>query len=252
MEELGRRQGVIHMRIAGTVSLLLLSALLAGGAIAPAPASAQAVPSYGRPDTAPVQETVHGVIQSVDGAWHLTLRDDRGFVDSVDLRPGTILMPRGVRLVPGMEVTIVGYNGGSALVAFEIDTDDTADASADDVLYYGDGWWYPGYDYGYGPAFLGAAVLIVGGGGGGPVAQRPIPRPYRCTESCSGVPERRRPVTPSTTGGSTTTARPSYRASDDRPAPRYRPAPSASSSRGSGGESRSSAPAHGSSGPSHH
>jgi len=255
------------MRNAAVMSLVLAAAAAAAGAAAlPRAAAAQAIPSYGRAETQAQDETVHGVIESVDDAWHVTLRDDRGFFDTIQLRPGTILNPRGVRLVPGMIVTIVGYNGGATLVAIEIDTDETT-AVADDV-YYGDGWWYPGYDYGWGPSFLGAAVIFVGGGGGSGSGPRPpAPHPYRCTGGCDGRLEPRRPPEPRVppTG---TAARPAWspRAAE-APARAYAPQPQRSSGSGasfsaarppapSSSASRSSsppsAPAHESGGASHH
>ena len=113
--------------------------------------SAQDVPSYARPD-AP-QETIAGRILAVDGAFHLTLRDARGFVDEVQLRANTVIAPVGLALAPGMDVTIVGSNGGDVFVADEIDTPYSYDGEIPPPAYYGDGWWYPGFAYGYGPAF---------------------------------------------------------------------------------------------------
>jgi hypothetical protein len=52
----------------------------------------------------------------------LNVRDDRGFLDNVELHQGTIINPTGLALQPGMEVTIIGYNRGRSLAANEIDT----------------------------------------------------------------------------------------------------------------------------------
>jgi hypothetical protein len=130
-------------------------------------ASAQDVPSYARPD-AP-QETISGRIIAVDGAFHISVRDVRGFVDSVDLRTSTVITPTGIALAPGMDVTIVGTNGGASFIADEIDTPYSYDGDAPAPVYYGDGWFYPGFAYGYGPAFS------LGLGFGSPYL---VPRPF--------------------------------------------------------------------------
>jgi len=80
-----------------------------------------AAPTYARP-AARGEETIHGRISSLDGKYHLNVRDDRGFVDSVDMHPGTIINPTGLPLQPGMAVTIIGYNRGNTFAANEIDT----------------------------------------------------------------------------------------------------------------------------------
>jgi hypothetical protein len=76
------------------------------------------------PIGAPAQsatETIHGQIASVDDADALQVNDDRGFVDNVRLQPGTVINPRGARLMPGMTVTITGVNRGSVFGANQID-----------------------------------------------------------------------------------------------------------------------------------
>jgi invasion protein IalB len=83
--------------------------------------AAQATPTYARP-AANGEETIHGRISSFDGKYHLNVRDDRGFVDSVDLHQGTIINPTGLELQPGMTVTIAGFNRGRTFAANEIDT----------------------------------------------------------------------------------------------------------------------------------
>src|ERR1700758_4773108 len=65
-------------------------------------------------------EHVQGVVQSVDGEEHLTLRDDRGFIDDVSLGDQTRVTPQGTRVAPGMRVAITGYNGGKWLDATAI------------------------------------------------------------------------------------------------------------------------------------
>jgi hypothetical protein len=84
---------------------------------APPSYAAPAPPSYGSPD-----ETIHGRIESFDGAYNLQLRDDRGFIDNVRLQQGTVINPTGLRLTVGMTVTIHGANGGKLFAAREIDT----------------------------------------------------------------------------------------------------------------------------------
>ena len=106
----------------------LISLLLAAAAVAiPAGAFAQdapqaAAPSYARPSYGSDEEVVRGQIVSFDGGYNLRVRDDRGFIDTVELHQGTIINPTGLRLAPGMSVTIRGVNRGNALDANQIDT----------------------------------------------------------------------------------------------------------------------------------
>ena len=82
------------------------------------PAAAPATPpSYGRAD-----ESVKGRVASFDGAYSLQVRDDRGFIDNVQLHQGTVINPTGIRLTPGMAVTVYGVNRGPVFAANEIDT----------------------------------------------------------------------------------------------------------------------------------
>ncbi len=120
-----------------------LAALAAAFLMAvPFAAQAQDVPSYsqGQPSYATSEENVHGRIVSFDGAYALQVRDDRGFVDSVQLHQGTIINPTGLTLQPGMVVSVLGYNSGSYLAANEIDTPYT---------YYGGVPWYGGHPWNY-------------------------------------------------------------------------------------------------------
>lgn len=105
-------------------------------------AQAQDLPSYAQPAAASEDQQVHGRIVSFDGHYSLQVRDERGFVDNVQLHDGTIINPTGLTLEPGMVVSIDGYNDGSFLAANEVDTPYTYD---DDVAYY-DG--YPWNHYG--------------------------------------------------------------------------------------------------------
>lgn len=149
------------------LAALTLAAALVGGVASPLPALAQDVPSYAAPAQQSQDETIQGRIESVDDAFHITVRDDRGFIDRVALHQGTIIVPRGLALAVGMSVTIVGVNAGTYFEANEIDTPYAYDGAAPPPAYYGDGYWYPGYAYGYGPAFclglglIGGTILIV-------------------------------------------------------------------------------------------
>jgi hypothetical protein len=93
--------------------------------LAPAVAGAQGYPSYAQPPEptyASGEENIHGRIIAFDGRYALSVRDERGFVDSVQLHQGTIINPTGITLEPGMVVSVLGYNAGSFLAANEIDT----------------------------------------------------------------------------------------------------------------------------------
>jgi hypothetical protein len=59
-------------------------------------------------------QTLSGVINSVDGKFGLTVRDNRGSLDRVTLHRGTIINPTGLQLEPGTTVSIIGHaNGGT-------------------------------------------------------------------------------------------------------------------------------------------
>lgn len=109
--------------VAALLSIAVISApLTAFAQQAPAQPQAQSAPSYARPGAANGEETIHGRINQFDGKYHLEVRDDRGFVDNVEMHQGTVINPTGLSLQPGMEVTIMGYNRGHAFAANEIDT----------------------------------------------------------------------------------------------------------------------------------
>ncbi|MBV8154829.1 MAG: hypothetical protein JOY98_10430, partial [Candidatus Eremiobacteraeota bacterium] len=97
----------------------------------------------------------------IDGTWNITVLDGNGYVDNVVLHQGTIINPTGLTLAPGMNVTILGNPNGDEFDANEIDTPYHYSAALPTPVYYGPGWWYPGFAYGYGPSFS----LIIGGGG---------------------------------------------------------------------------------------
>lgn len=104
------------------------------------PGGAQ-TPSYARPGYASDEETIHGRILAFHGAYDVDVRDDRGFVDHVALRQGTVINPAGLRLSQGMSVTVLGYNRGKTFQANEIDTPYTSEYPV------------PAYGYGYGPYY---------------------------------------------------------------------------------------------------
>jgi hypothetical protein len=65
--------------------------------------------------------TVHGVITSIHGKYGLMVQDDRADEASVTMHRGTIINPRGLQLLPGMQVTIAGHPDGRTFDADEID-----------------------------------------------------------------------------------------------------------------------------------
>ena len=110
--------------------------------LAPLAASAQ-TPSYARPG----DETIRGTVASINGKYNISVHDERGYIDDVTLRDGTIINPTGLTLAPGQSVTIAGVARGSTFLANEIDTPYTSYAA------YGYPYpVYPYYGYGYGPA----------------------------------------------------------------------------------------------------
>ena len=109
------------------------------------PAAAQAtLPTYA---TGSTDETIHGMIASINGAYDVSVRDDRGFVDNVTLHQGTIINPTGLTLAPGQKVTILGRANGQTFSANQIDTPYHAYA----VGYGYDYPYYSGFGYGYRP-----------------------------------------------------------------------------------------------------
>lgn len=141
---------------------LAAAALAIAGFVLPSIASAQDVPSYAQPNR---DQTIHGRIASVNGTFNISVRDDGGYLDNVELHQGTIINPTGLTLEPGMTVTIAGIPNGGEFDATEIDTPYHYDGPLPVPYYYGPGWWYPGYGYGYGPSF--GLTLFFGGGGWG-------------------------------------------------------------------------------------
>ena len=108
---------------------------------APLMARAQDVPSYAQQQSA--DEQIRGRVESFDGGYNLAIRDERGFIDNVQLHDGTIINPTGITLEPGMVVSILGENDGDYLAANEIDTPYNYDDADAGVAYYdGQPWTY--------------------------------------------------------------------------------------------------------------
>src|ERR1700722_16099134 len=87
----------------------ILAAVAALTLAAPIAAQAQDVPTYAQSSNGG-DGNIHGRIVDFDGGYNLTVRDDRGFLDNVELHDGTIINPTGLSLAPGMVVSILGYN----------------------------------------------------------------------------------------------------------------------------------------------
>lgn len=132
-----------------TVSAIAAAALAGAiGLLSAAPASAQPVPSYAAGST---DETIQGTISAINGPYNISVRDNRGFIDNVNLHQGTIINPTGLTLEPGFSVTILGHNDGKAFSANEIDTPYQT-LSAVPIYpaygYYGYPYWGPSYHVG--------------------------------------------------------------------------------------------------------
>ncbi len=122
-------------------AVLAAFTLAIAGFSAPIVAQAQDVPSYAQP--APSGEgQIRGRITSFDGQFAVGVRDERGYIDNVQLHPGTIINPTGITLAPGMVVSILGYNAGSYFSANEVDTPYTYYGGV--PYYYGHPWDYYG------------------------------------------------------------------------------------------------------------
>jgi hypothetical protein len=155
--------------IAALIAALFIAAPLAANAqIAP-----DGGPSYAQEDAAYGGEAqIHGRILNFDGGYNLAVKDEKGYVDNVQLHQGTIINPTGLTLAPGMIVSIMGYNAGPYFAANQIDTPYTFYAgypyyAGHPWNYYGPsvslgfffgnaGWWHGGAFYGS-PRFVGGA-----------------------------------------------------------------------------------------------
>jgi hypothetical protein len=145
----------LHARILSALIALTAAAVPAGAfAQAEAPVPAPAPPSYAvpAPPPAPGDEAIHGRVASFDGGYNLRVNDDRGYIDNVRLRQGTIINPTGLTLAPGMIVTIRGVNTGSTFTANQIDTPyQTYGAAYAYPVYPYAVYGYPYYGYPWGP-----------------------------------------------------------------------------------------------------
>jgi hypothetical protein len=132
------------------IRLGLASAALAWILGAPFAVQAQQPPPP-MPSYATGEESVHGTVSGFDGKYDLTVRDQRGFTDNVQLHDGTVINPTGLRLASGMTVTIYGHADGSHFVANEVDTPyhHSYAYGPYPYPYYGS---YPYYGYPYYPA----------------------------------------------------------------------------------------------------
>ena len=147
----------------------LIAALIAALFIAaPLAADAQIAPdgpSYADDSAYGGEAQIHGRILSFDGAYSVAVKDEKGYVDNVQLHQGTIINPTGLTLAPGMIVSIMGYNAGSFFAANQIDTPYT---------FYGGYPYYSGHPWNYyGPGvslgfFFGNSGWWHGGTFGGP------------------------------------------------------------------------------------
>ena len=102
--------------IAALATALILAAPLA--------AQAQIAPSYSDDDqqVAGGEAQIHGRVLDFDGGYTVHVRDEKGYVDNVQLHQGTIINPTGLTIAPGMVVSILGYNAGDYFAANEVDT----------------------------------------------------------------------------------------------------------------------------------
>jgi hypothetical protein len=132
----------------------------------------QEAPSYAQQQNPSPDEQIRGRVIGFDGAYALTVQDERGYEDAVQLHQGTIINPTGLTLAPGMTVSILGYNAGSFFAANEIDTPYQFQSGVPYFYghpydYYGSGfsidfffgrgnWWHPEY-YGGGYRYVGGA-----------------------------------------------------------------------------------------------
>jgi hypothetical protein len=184
-------------KIAMTIAKLpaLVALAVATSFVAPALALAQEQPEaqpqtqQSMPSYASGEEQIHGRVAQVVGKYEISVHDDRGFVDTINLHDGTVINPRGLTLEPGQAVTILGYTRGKVFEANEIDTPYGygyayapyygAYPAPYYAPYFGVGFWGagwfgpryygPGFFYGarffYGPRFYGGYGRFYGGYG---------------------------------------------------------------------------------------
>jgi hypothetical protein len=121
----------------------LLAAAAALTLAAPIAAQAQEVPSYASVQSDQQDQQIEGRVTAFDGAYNLSVLDNNGYSDNIQLHDGTVINPTGLTLAPGMIVNVLGYNAGPVFDANEIDTPYVFENA---VPYYGGHPW----DY-YGP-----------------------------------------------------------------------------------------------------
>jgi hypothetical protein len=128
----------------------LRAAMLALAFLVPEAAMAQTAPSYAMSQAASTSDDdqIRGRVVAFDGRYDLTVRDERGYTDNVELHEGTIINPTGLTLAPGMIVSVLGYNAGSYYSANEIDTPYTFYGG--DPYFLGHPWNYYGPSVSFG------------------------------------------------------------------------------------------------------
>jgi hypothetical protein len=149
----------------------IIGALAGLALLLPVAAQAQDAPSYAA-QRYDADQNIHGRIVSFDGGYDLGVRDERGYIDNVELHPGTVINPTGLTLAPGMVVSILGYNAGSYFAANEIDTPyqyysgvpyyaghpwDYYGPSISLGFFFGDAGWWHGRDFHGGYRYAGGA-----------------------------------------------------------------------------------------------
>jgi hypothetical protein len=202
------------------ISKATATAIAVAGLIFPAAASAQNVPSYAQQGYANGDQTIQGRVASIDGTFNITVLDDNGYSDAVELHQGTIINPTGLTLEPGMTVTIDGYNAGPVFEANQIDTPYQYSGPRPIPVYYGAGWWYPGYAYGYGPSF--SLSLVFGSGNRYNFVHRTFDRSQPVRVGANIDPGSRRPAAPVARYQAPA---PTYRSGGNNTAQFNRPAP---------------------------
>ncbi|HYZ15764.1 MAG TPA: hypothetical protein VE591_05155 [Candidatus Acidoferrum sp.] len=96
-------------------SPLLSVAAIAAALALPVGASAATLQPTQAPNT-----IVRGIIASVNGTSDLTVYNGEGFTENVELHKGTIIAPTGLQLQPGMHISVLGYQAGTAIDADRI------------------------------------------------------------------------------------------------------------------------------------
>ena len=95
---------------------------LAVGSAGRAGAASESAPAATTAPSSAQSEVISGRIDAITGKYTLRVRDDRGYMDSVTLHPGTVILPAGLVLKPGMLVKISGTVAGNTFAANVIKT----------------------------------------------------------------------------------------------------------------------------------